>query len=85
MGLTDVNFDYFDNGTSWPEYVSRYTGVTLYPFAVGGATCSSKLTFHANFPYDVLGGQLGAYYNLVANGSIVLNPEETVYSLWIGE
>ena len=55
----------------------------LHPFAVGGATCSNNLTDHHPFP-SVFEGQLPKYFGQVQNGTLSLNPEETVYTLWIG-
>lgn len=68
-------------GTTWPEYVASYANITLYPFAISGATCSNKLT--PRWFRDVTRDELGMYFNMTANGTN-LSPTETVYSLWIG-
>lgn len=73
----------YNNGTSWPEYVQQYTGVSLYSFAVAGAVCSRRASqpTHTN---DVLPAQLDRYLALTGDGSVSLNPADTVYTLWIG-
>lgn len=71
-----------DNGTSWPIYAARDGNFALHPFARSGATCSNNLTFRP-FP-SVFESQLPTYFAEVQNGSLRLNPEETVYTLWIG-
>ncbi|OBZ65298.1 hypothetical protein A0H81_14748 [Grifola frondosa] len=71
-----------DGGTAWPLYVARYADLTLYPFARAGATCSNNLTFRP-FP-SIFESQLPLYFTEKQNGTLELNPEETVYTLWIG-
>ena len=66
----------------WPVFAAREGDFTLFPFARSGATCSNNLTDRP-FP-SVFESQLPAYFSEVANGSLKLNPEETVYTLWIG-
>lgn len=29
----------------WPQYVARYAGIDLYPYAKSGATCSNNITY----------------------------------------
>ncbi|KAH9916237.1 hypothetical protein B0H21DRAFT_781973 [Amylocystis lapponica] len=71
-----------DHSISWPIFAAQDAGLTLYPFARSGATCSNALT---NKPFPpVFGSQLPTYFAEVANGTLKLNPEETVYTLWIG-
>lgn len=74
---------WYNNGTSWPEYLQQYAGVNLYPFAVGGAVCSRR-TSRPTYTNDVLPAQLDRYFALTADGSIALDPAETLYTLWIG-
>lgn len=71
-----------DGGVAWPVYAAGYAGVSLFPFARSGATCSNDLTPRP-FP-SVFESQLPLYFNQSLNGTLSLNPEETVYSLWIG-
>ncbi|OCH85023.1 GDSL lipase/acylhydrolase [Obba rivulosa] len=71
-----------DNGTAWPIWTAIYGDFTLYPFARAGATCSQSLTPRV-FP-PVFQSQLPTYFAEVANHSISVPPEETVYTLWIG-
>ncbi|KAJ3544440.1 hypothetical protein NM688_g5745 [Phlebia brevispora] len=78
---TDVNVP-GDNGTAWPIYAARYGDFQLFPFARSGATCSNNLTFRP-FP-SLFESQLPLYFTETANGSLRLDPEETVYTLWIG-
>ena len=57
-------------------------GFNLFPFAKSGATCSNNLTDRP-FP-SVFESQLPTYFTEVANGTLKLNPHETIYTLWIG-
>jgi hypothetical protein len=70
-------------GLSWPQYTSLYADVKLYPFAYSGATCNNISTPRRLFS-DVTHNELGDFYKLTANKSVVLRPEETLYTLWIG-
>ncbi|KAF8233875.1 GDSL lipase/acylhydrolase [Tricholoma matsutake] len=69
-----------DHGVAWPAYAAGYAHVSLYPFARSGATCSNNLTYRP-FP-SVFESQLPQYFQ--NQSSLKLNPQETVYSLWIG-
>ncbi|OCH95459.1 GDSL lipase/acylhydrolase [Obba rivulosa] len=71
-----------DNGTAWPVYAARDGHFTLFPFARSGATCSQALT-PRDFP-PLFQSQLPAYFAEVANHSIRVPPEETIYTLWLG-
>ncbi|KAL0580634.1 RuvB ATP-dependent DNA helicase pontin [Marasmius crinis-equi] len=71
-----------DGGVAWPVYAAGYANVSLFPFAKSGATCSNNITFRP-FP-PVFESQLPLYFAEKDNGTLTLNPEETVYSLWIG-
>ncbi|KZT69466.1 carbohydrate esterase family 16 protein [Daedalea quercina L-15889] len=71
-----------DNGTAWPVYAAMYGNFTLYPFAKSGATCSNYLTYR---PYPpVFEYQLPLYFTEEYNGSLELDPNSTMYTLWIG-
>ncbi|KAI0729700.1 GDSL lipase/esterase [Fomitopsis betulina] len=71
-----------DNGTAWPVYVADYANLTLYPYAIAGATCSNNLTYR---PFSsVLEGQVPLYLQDKANGSISVDADSTIYTLWIG-
>ena len=69
-----------DGGVAWPVYAAGYAGVTLYPFARSGATCSNNITYRP-FP-SVFESQLPAYFGNQSH--LDLSPDETIYSLWIG-
>ncbi|KAE9400601.1 hypothetical protein BT96DRAFT_881197 [Gymnopus androsaceus JB14] len=71
-----------DGGTAWPVYAAGYANISLFPFAKSGATCSNNLTDRP-FP-SVFESQLPTYFGEVNNGTLRLDPEETVYTLWIG-
>jgi len=71
-----------DGGVAWPVYAAGYANLSLFPFAKSGATCSNNLTDRP-FP-SVFESQLPAYFSEVANHTLSLNPEETIYTLWIG-
>ncbi|KAJ8080495.1 hypothetical protein PM082_017328 [Marasmius tenuissimus] len=71
-----------DGGVAWPVYAAGYANVSLFPFARSGATCSNNLTFRP-FP-PVFESQLPLYFAEKDNGTLALDSEETVYSLWIG-
>ncbi|KAG5720609.1 GDSL esterase/lipase [Termitomyces sp. T112] len=71
-----------DGGVAWPVYAAGYANVTLFPFAKSGATCSNNITYRP-FP-SVFESQLPAYFAEIGNGSLEVDPEETIYTLWIG-
>ena len=71
-----------DGGTVWPVYAAGYGGWELLPFARAGATCSNNLT-PVPFP-SIFESQLPLYLAEKDNGTLRLNPEETIYTLWIG-
>ncbi|KAI0093238.1 GDSL lipase/esterase [Irpex rosettiformis] len=72
-----------DHGTAWPVYAAQVYGhFNLFPFARSGATCSNNITFRP-FP-SLFESQLPLYFEEKNNGSIRLDPAETVYTLWIG-
>lgn len=63
-------------------YVADYANLTLYPYAIAGATCSNNLTYR---PFSsVLEGQVPLYLQDKANGSISVDADSTIYTLWIG-
>ena len=71
-----------DGGTVWPVFAAQDANLALFPFAKVGATCSNNLTARP-FP-SVFESQLPLYFTEKTNGSLKLNPEETIYTLWIG-
>ncbi|PFH51606.1 carbohydrate esterase family 16 protein [Amanita thiersii Skay4041] len=71
-----------NGGTAWPVYAAGYADVDLFPFARSGATCSNNITFRP-FP-PLFESQLPLYFSEVQNGTLRLDPSETIYSLWIG-
>ncbi|TFY80151.1 hypothetical protein EWM64_g3862 [Hericium alpestre] len=71
-----------NNGTQWPVYAAGYAHLNLFPFAHSGAPCSQLLTPRP-FP-AVVQNELPEYFAAVGNRSIRVNPEETIYTLWIG-
>jgi len=72
-----------DGGYAWPTWVVDYAHINLYGLARDGATCSNALT-PRDFP-PIEEWQLPHYYGSLANGTIpYLDPEETMYVVWIG-
>jgi phospholipase/lecithinase/hemolysin len=71
-----------NGGTQWPVYAAGYANATLYPFARSGAPCSQLLTPRP-FP-AVVQDEIPTYQADLANGSISVPPEDTLYTLWIG-
>ncbi|KAJ3544437.1 hypothetical protein NM688_g5746 [Phlebia brevispora] len=71
-----------DGGIAWPVYAAEDGNFKLFPFARSGATCSNNLTFRP-FP-SLFESQLPLYFTEKNNGSLRLDPEETIYTLWIG-
>ncbi|KAK0185023.1 GDSL lipase/esterase [Armillaria mellea] len=69
-------------GTMWPVYAAGYANLNLYPFARAGATCSNNITYRP-FP-SIFESQLPLYFAEKHNGSIKLDPTETLYTQWIG-
>ncbi|KAH7923372.1 carbohydrate esterase family 16 protein [Leucogyrophana mollusca] len=80
---TDISYyPTADGGYSWPTYAAEYGPFNVYGFARSGATCSNNLTYR---PYPpIFGYQLPSYFGEVSNGTLDLNPEETMYTIWIG-
>ncbi|RDX40992.1 hypothetical protein OH76DRAFT_1412498 [Lentinus brumalis] len=78
---TDVD-GHADGGIMWPVFAAKDGNFNLFPFAKSGATCSNNLTARP-FP-SVFESQLPTFFAEKANGSLKLNPEETIYTLWIG-
>ena len=66
----------------WPVFAAQDGNFDLFPFAKAGATCSNNLTSPPT--NSVFETQLPLYFGQVTNGTINLNPNETVYTLWIG-
>ena len=66
----------------WPIYAANYGNLSMFDFARSGATCSNSLTPRI-FP-GVLGDEIPAYENATAHGNLLLDPSETLYTLWIG-
>jgi len=71
-----------DLGVSWPTYAAGYGPFNLHPFARSGATCSNNLTDRP-FP-SVFESQLPLYDAEISNHSLKLDPDDTIYTLWIG-
>ncbi|KAI0317843.1 GDSL lipase/acylhydrolase [Amylostereum chailletii] len=71
-----------DGGTAWPVYAVGYANATLFPFARSGAPCSQHLTPRP-FP-SVFEDEIPAYTSEARNGTISVNPDNTLYTLWIG-
>ncbi|KDQ55497.1 carbohydrate esterase family 16 protein [Jaapia argillacea MUCL 33604] len=71
-----------DGGYAWPTYAAGYGPFNLYPFAKSGATCSNNLTYRP-FP-PVFESQIPTYISEINNGSLKLDPNTTIYTLWIG-
>ena len=58
----------------WPVFAAEEGNLTLAPFAHHGAVC-----------LDVFSSQIPFYNEEKANGSLgTLEPDETMYTLWIG-
>ncbi|KAI0754370.1 GDSL lipase/esterase [Daedaleopsis nitida] len=78
---TDIDA-HADGGIMWPVFAAGEGKFNLHNFAKSGATCSNNLTFRPSPP--VFESQLPVYFTEKANGSLKLNPQETIYTLWIG-
>lgn len=71
-----------DGGTAWPVYAASYANLSLHPYARAGATCSNVIT---PMPWaSIMEWELPLYFLETHNGSVVLDPEETLYTEWIG-
>lgn len=68
-----------NGGTAWPVYAAGYASVSLFSFARAGATCSNNITFRPS--PSVFESQLPTYFQSNASK---LDPNETLYTLWIG-
>ncbi|RDW79502.1 carbohydrate esterase family 16 protein [Coleophoma cylindrospora] len=84
-------------GITWSRFVSIYTGAKLYDYAVSGAVCSNEMIFrvlssiNGPFPdvvYEVDAFEADIAYVNTSTGTNTLytdrQPENTVYSMWIG-
>ncbi|KAF8839794.1 carbohydrate esterase family 16 protein [Paxillus ammoniavirescens] len=71
-----------DGGYAWPTYAAGYGPFNLVGMARSGATCSNNLTYRP-FP-PIKEWQLPTYLNETYNGTLHLDPEETMYTIWIG-
>lgn len=72
----------FNGGVQWPDYVAGYTGVKLYHYAQSGSTCSNTLTPR---PFKALvDWQIPEYVAEKANGTITLDQNSTLYTIWMG-
>jgi hypothetical protein len=71
-----------DGGTPWPVYVAEYADIQLLPYARSGATCSNNITFRP-FP-PVFESQIPAYLRDKNAGNITVDPQRTLFTLWIG-
>jgi phospholipase/lecithinase/hemolysin len=72
-----------DGGEPWPVYAARYANLTLHPFARSGGVCSKELITNVPYPVGLFDDQIPAYVWGTNNGSD-LDPEKTLYTLWIG-
>ncbi|KAF8316666.1 GDSL lipase/acylhydrolase family protein [Clavulina sp. PMI_390] len=89
-----------DGGYIWGRFVANATGMNLYDYAVSGAACSNLLTgrYSAKIPGggffpSVQEEEIPAFladwqYNSSSHGhtdsKLALDPDTTVYSIWIG-
>jgi len=71
-----------DGGTPWPVYVAGYAGIQLLPYARAGATCSNNITFRP-FP-SLFESQIPAFLADKDNRTITVDPQSTLYTLWLG-
>ncbi|KAF9450383.1 carbohydrate esterase family 16 protein [Macrolepiota fuliginosa MF-IS2] len=71
-----------NGGVQWPTYVARYAGITNYPYARSGATCSNNLTYRP-FP-PLFESQIPTFLGDKKNGTINVDPNSTLYTLWLG-
>ncbi|KAI0817008.1 hypothetical protein BC628DRAFT_1506727 [Trametes gibbosa] len=78
---TDVD-GHADGGIVWPVYAAQDGHFNLFPFAKSGATCSDGLT--PRTAPSVFESQLPLFFAEKANGSLRLDPEDTIYTIWIG-
>ena len=72
-----------DNGTAWPVYAASYAHATLRPFARAGGTCTNTLT-PRTFP-SVMESQMPLYLQEIKIGSLRVDYERALYTLWIGK
>ncbi|TFK24006.1 GDSL lipase/acylhydrolase [Coprinopsis marcescibilis] len=83
FGDSFTSVDWSSNGgTPWPVYAAGYTGVSLFPYAKAGGTCSNNLTYRP-FP-PLFESQLPLYFQEKKDGKLKLPQQETFYFLWIG-
>ncbi|KAK6341411.1 hypothetical protein TWF696_008487 [Orbilia brochopaga] len=82
-----------DGGRSWARQAADKTGYTLFNYAVSGAVCSNDLTprwlsgINNNFP-DIKGYEIPQFkkeHKITRYlGAGNLNPDKTVFGIWIG-
>lgn len=81
--FSDVNS--YSNGSPllWPQYAAAYGNFSLHPYAKNSAVCSEKLTPRSTRGPGILEDELPAYFNDTTSG-LYLDPDSTIYTLWIG-
>lgn len=72
-----------DHGTAWPVYAAGYANLSLHSYAIAGSSCDKRLTPQPDPDYYIVQHQIPFYFNDTEHG-LKLNPEETLYTLWIG-
>ncbi|KAG1838391.1 carbohydrate esterase family 16 protein [Suillus subalutaceus] len=75
-----------DGGYAWPTWAAMYGDLNLYGFARSGCNMLEP-AYLQTLPSDHgdrLGWQIPAYLNETNNGTLELNPDETIYTIWIG-
>lgn len=76
-------------GKLWARFAAESTGVTLYNYAVFGASCSNNLTprffplINQNFP-SINDYELPAFKADFPKHSSSLDLDETLFTIWIG-
>ncbi|KAI0075536.1 hypothetical protein K474DRAFT_1708959 [Panus rudis PR-1116 ss-1] len=72
------------NLTTFGDSYTDLSGIgdngTAWPVYLAGY---GNFTLHSKAPF-VVQDELPAYFNLTQNGGVSLNPNETIYTLWIG-
>ncbi|KAI9567857.1 carbohydrate esterase family 16 protein [Boletus coccyginus] len=69
-------------GYQWPTWAAGYGPFDLYGFAKSGATCSNLLTYRPDPP--IMEWQIPTYLNETYNGTLALDAQGTMYTIWIG-
>lgn len=79
---SDINSASDGSALLWPQYAAMYGNFSLFPYAKNSAVCNSTMAPRTPGP-GILQDELPVYFSNASSG-LSLDPQETIYTLWIG-